>query len=97
VFNPVLVLRAASVFVGVGVGLLMAYPTVPSCVSDSSGVPSGYPVYCVLHPFEPRFALWLCTLLGAAAAAVILLASLAVRPPPTGDIRMLGRRFLKGR
>jgi hypothetical protein len=96
VFNPVLVLRAASVLVGVGVGLLMAYPTVPSCAASAAGGPSTYPIFCVLHPFEPRFALWLCAVAGAAAAAVVLLASFAVRPPSKGNRRLPGRLFLKG-
>lgn len=95
-FKPVLLLRVASVFVGVGVGLLMAYPTVPSCASNSNRGPSTYPIFCVLHPFEPRFALWLCAVVGAAAAAAVLLASLVVQPPSMGGRRALGRRFLKG-
>jgi hypothetical protein len=74
-----LVLRVASVPVGVGVGLGTAQlTTVPPSQCSPAGI-------CLLIKFfaRPTFATWQCILFGAGAAAVLLLLSLAVARLPS--------------
>ena len=68
-------LGVASVPVGVGVGLWTALLTyLPSCPVRGLGTVA----LCAARPsFEPR----LCVLCGGAAAALVLLVSIAVKPP----------------
>ena len=73
-----LVLRVASVPVGVGVGLWTAQLT---AVSPSLCSPAGV-CLTILHFAKPTFATWQCILFGAGAAAVLLLLSLAVARLP---------------
>jgi len=69
---PALVLRAASVPVGVGVGLWTAQlrTVLDECT------PQG--VCLLVLKVGARFATWQCALFGAAAAVVVLLLSLVV-------------------
>jgi hypothetical protein len=73
-----LVLRLASVPVGVGVGLW----TAQLAPSDHSCPPNAL---CLLIKviLRPTFATWQCILFGAGAAAVLLLLSVAVARPPS--------------
>ena len=72
-----LVLRVASVPVGVGVGLWTAQLT--TVVNECT--PQG--VCLLMLRVGPRFATWQCALFGAGAAAVLLLLSFAVARLPT--------------
>lgn len=68
-------LRVASVPMGVGVGLWTTQlQTRFICTSLS----------CPAFTEFPRFALWLCALFGAGAAAFTILVSIAVRRPASG-------------
>jgi hypothetical protein len=78
-----LLLRVASVPVGVGVGLWTAqlvpsrYQCPPNAFCDS-----------ILYFARPTFATWQCVLFGAGAATVLLLLSFAVaRLPPTRSLK----------
>jgi hypothetical protein len=82
----VLVLRVASVPVGVGVGLWTAQLT----PSDYTCPPNAACLLIMLH-LPPTFATWQCVLFGAGAAAVLLLLSLAVaRLPSAGALEASG-------
>jgi len=75
--NVVSALRVASVPSGVGVGLWTAQLMIfPSC-------PRSTPSVLYACSWQPTFATWLCALLGAAAAAVVFLASEAVARLPS--------------
>jgi hypothetical protein len=70
--KPILIKRAfklAAIPVGVGLGLWLALLTVPGCPA----------FVCQLNPVEPRFAPWICALIGGAAAAAMVLVSMAIR------------------
>jgi hypothetical protein len=71
-----LVLRVASVPVGVGVGLWTAQLT-------TYQNPCGYAICADRLSLVPTFATWQCALFGAGAAAVLLLLSFAVARLPT--------------
>jgi hypothetical protein len=73
--NPAVALRAAAIAVGVAVGVWMALQTyLPDCPVRGLGT-------LALCAARPRFAPGLCVLCGAAAAAVVLFVSIAVRRP----------------
>lgn len=72
--NPAVALRIAAVAVGVAVGIWMALQTyLPDCPVRGLGT-------LALCAARPRFAPGLCVLCGAAAAGLVLLVSMAVRP-----------------
>ena len=75
-----LVLRVASVPVGVGVGFWTAHltPSEYQCPPNALCVP-------IKLYLPPTFATWQCILLGAGAAAVLLLVSVAVAHPPSAS------------
>ena len=74
-------LRVLSLSIGVGVGFWTALLTSQACYivrsARGNGTACMYPT-AIAHG---DFALWTCALFGAAAAAVVLLISMAVRPP----------------
>jgi len=63
------VLTLAAVPAGVGLGLWLALLAVPGCPA----------FVCQLNPVESRFAPWICALIGGAAAAAMILVSMAIR------------------
>lgn len=67
------ILKVVAVPVGVAIGLWTAALKTPSFTCG--GGPLRNSAYCGL---EPYFAFWLCALLGAAAAALMVLISVAV-------------------
>lgn len=69
------IVRLASVPIGVGVGLWMAFMTsLPYCPVQGLGTRD-------LCAAQPTFAPGLCILCGATATAMVILISLVVRPP----------------
>jgi hypothetical protein len=68
-------LRVASVPVGIGVGLWTASLQVRIICTSFS---------CPAFTEFPRFAVWLCALFGAAAAALTALVSIAARRAAVG-------------
>ena len=81
-----LVLRLASVPVGVGVGLW----TAQLAPTDYSCPPNGLCLLMKVY-LRPTFATWQCILFGAGAAAVLLLLSVAVARPPSGPALQASR------
>ena len=73
-------LRVAAVPIGVGAGFWTASQVVPPVCPPYARFPN--PAFFVA---EPRFALWVCALFGAAAATVVLIISVALtRLRPVG-------------
>ncbi|MGA8633832.1 MAG: hypothetical protein WB805_03140 [Candidatus Dormiibacterota bacterium] len=74
-----LVLRVASVPVGVAVGLW----TAQLATAPFQCPPKGIPCLDMAYVQKPIFATWQCILFGAGAAAVVLLLSFAVPRLPS--------------
>jgi hypothetical protein len=88
------VMTVASVPFGIAVGFSMTVLTEPTCIVYMD--PRGGGTFCPGHALtQPRFAWWMCALIGAAAAAGLMAISRLVPMPPSSRARWMAASVLR--
>src|SRR5580700_6132300 len=89
--------KPASIPVGIAVGFLMTLLTEPTCIvyDDPRGGSTACAHVAGQALTQPRFAWWMCALIGAAAAVGVLVIARFIRTPPTNHLRWMAASVLR--
>jgi hypothetical protein len=89
--------KLGSIPVGIAVGFWMTLLTEPTCVTfaDPRGGGTACPYVAGQALTQPRFAWWMCALIGAATAVGLLAISRLVRKPPSSHVRWMVASILR--
>lgn len=89
--------KLGSIPVGIAVGFWMSLLTEPTCIVYAD--PRGGSTACALLPgqtiTQPRFAWWMCALIGAATAVGVLVIARFIRTPPSSQLRWMMASVLR--